>query len=371
MQNSKPLIRFGPASVIAILLLFFGFLSNNFGVYQTSTAWNGYLEQLVKSCVVAILLESMVDSVQRGWAVCMTIFFAVLWWIKAGVRLATSGASYMGDRVLGPAVSMVINPNGFATMLTVCLGFYLYLFEQTKSKWFKPIVLLLIMMGLYSIMETGSRSGMLTLLTFAGLVAVRYSRRHFIALIAIGVSTYFLLGIVSPANLERFKTIPKSIASALSGEEKSLEEAAQDADEHSATERTLKNKDTWALINEHFLFGVGISPDEGKYAARFPYATGQVHCEILMAGKQMGLIGMSLYVSTLLSIFVCGWKIMTKFKGVWNEVSVMGWVFAIMALTMAVAGIFNPLPWNSITFILMGTVSGLWLSVKDQYGESV
>jgi hypothetical protein len=276
----------------------------------------------------------------------------------------------MGDRVLGPAVSMVINPNGFATMLTVCLGFYLYLFEQTKSKWFKPVVLVLIMMGVYSVMETGSRSGMLTLLTFAALVALRYSRRHFFSLVAISIATYFLLGVVSPSNLARFKTIPKSIATALSGEEKHLD-ADLDADEHSATERTLKNQDTWALIKEHLIFGVGIYPDEGKYAGKYPYATGQVHCEILMAGKQMGLIGMSLYASTLLTILICGWQVMLKYKDVWNDISVMGWIFVILSITMTVAGIFNPLPWNSVTFIMMGTVSGLWLSVKEQYGEGV
>lgn len=54
------------------------------------------------------------------------MMMATLWWIKGGVRLSMSGATYAGDRLLGPASSLVENPNAFAYMMCVFIPLYLF-----------------------------------------------------------------------------------------------------------------------------------------------------------------------------------------------------------------------------------------------------
>jgi len=121
MQEKRPLIRFGPATVTAILLIVFGLISQYTGALQVGTEWNSYIDRLMKAAFVCILVEAMSDSVQRIWAVQGTMMLATLWWIKAGVRLAAAGATYYDDRIMGPAVSIVENPNGFASALCVMI----------------------------------------------------------------------------------------------------------------------------------------------------------------------------------------------------------------------------------------------------------
>ena len=126
MESGRPLLRMGPGTILALLLLMFAGISQQVGVFQVSSAWNPWLDIIVKNSLLLIMVEAMCTSVERVWAVQMTALICTLWWVKAGIQLIRAGATTSGDRLMGAAVSLIENPNGFAYMMCVFLPLYLY-----------------------------------------------------------------------------------------------------------------------------------------------------------------------------------------------------------------------------------------------------
>lgn len=364
MEEGRPLLRFGPGTILAFILMGFGLLSQYMGVLMTNTEWNGYIDQLTKSAILLIMIEAMAYNVYRVWAIQAAVLFSTLWWVKAGLRLGASGATYGGDRIMGPGVSMVENPNGFAYMFCIVLCTYLYFFQQYPNKYLKGSFLLLAIAALYSIFNTGSRTGIMILVILLIFLLPKYFVQHKMALTLTSVAVVLLLGSVGAMNIERFKTIPESIRSFFSGETINLE-MTEGADEHSAVERRLKNRDTWSLIKDYPVFGIGMNPDESVFAEEFPYATGQVHNSILMAGRQMGLIGMTLYGSLVALLFIKGRAIQRIAGPGWASASDLGWTFKLQAVGFAVGGNFSPMPWNTYLFILVGSATAMYINLRE------
>ena len=364
LDGRRSLIRLGPGTVTALILLFFAMLSQQFGVYQISPAWNTYLDLIVKNALVLILVEAMATSVERVWAVQMTMLFSTLWWVKGGLRLSALGATYSGDRLMGVAVSMIENPNGFAYMMCVFLPLYLYAFQQATKKWVKWSFLACALAAIWIVFETGSRTGLLTLIAIGAFLLPFYGKNHFKALLIIAATLYLLFPLTGAKNRERFRTIPASIAAFFDPTEKE-QTKARTQDEKSADERQAKNRDTWALIKAYPAFGVGINPDSTKYVERFPMSSGQVHCEILMAGRQMGVIGMGMYAGFIGIIFFGGWWVRRKAAD-WPAVRDLGWTFQLQAVAIVVGGAFSPLPWHPPMMIMAGSVSALVHVLKEE-----
>lgn len=360
-QSGRPIIRFGPATIIAFLLMVFSLISLYTGAFQLSSAWNSHIDILFKSVIVMVMIEAMVDTVPRAWMVQAAVFLATLWWIKGGVRLIAAGSTFSGERIMGPAVGLVENPNGFAYMLCVMLPLYFYFFEQAKKRWEQAATLALIICAVYIILNTGSRTGLVTMGVMLLFITPRYGRRHKTMLTVSAVAMVILVPTIGGMNMQRFKSIPESVGSFLSGETKVTDDLNQD--QQSAQERSLKNRDTFALIREYPLFGVGMAPDEAQIETQWPFATGQVHCEILMAGKQMGIFGMGLYLSLLITLFTSG-RYIQRQAASWPQVADLGWTFKVQAVAILVGGAFSPIPWNAVTFILVGSASALSLVVS-------
>lgn len=353
------LLKMGASSILTLCLLVFALLAQYAGALVVDTSWNGYIDIVIKSSVVALLVEATCTSVKRVWIVQVTLLLATLWWVKAGIRLSGAGATYQGDRIMGPAVSMVENPNGFAYMMCAILPTYLYFFQQFKTPWMRWGCLGLGVIAVYIILQTGSRTGMLCLLTVGIFLLPKYGSQHKTALVLVAIAIFVLSSSVGALNIERFKSIPRSMMNFLSGVTDKAEHM-MDMDEQSAHERKMKNAHTWALIKEYPLFGVGMAPDESKFADTYPFATGQVHCEILMAGRQMGIIGMGLHLGFLGTLFFLGVRCQQYFKGWWPAASDLGWTFKMQALVFAVGGSFSPLPWSAPFMILVASCSALW-----------
>jgi len=366
-ESNRQLLRLGPGTVTALLLIFFAFVSNYTGVMQTSSAWNGNIDIIVKNSIVLILIEAMATTVPRVWAVQATLFLSVLWWIKGGLRLSASGATYAGDRIMGPAVSLIENPNGFAYLLTMMIPLYLYFFQQAKNKYMRWLCLAAAVSSVYIVFQTGSRTGLVALISIAIFLLPKYGKKHKLALALGAVAIYYLMSVVSPGNIERFKTIPIQAKMFLFGDphEQEQEMTSMTQDEQSAWERKMKKKQTWELVKMYPLFGVGINADDRLVEEKFQYATGQVHNEILYAGKQMGFIGMSLYSSLVFILLICGHLIQRNMKDRWPALSDMGWTFKMQAVVVITGGFFSPIPWNAITMILVGAASALYLNIKS------
>jgi hypothetical protein len=93
LEARRPIVRMGPATLLAFALLFFTALSQHFGIYQISSAWNSYLDLIVKNSLLLIMVEAMASTAERVWAVQMTTLFCTLRWVKGGLRLSAMGAT--------------------------------------------------------------------------------------------------------------------------------------------------------------------------------------------------------------------------------------------------------------------------------------
>lgn len=359
VQDRRPIVRFGPATIVSLLLLMFAFLSQYIGEYQETSAWNPSIDIIVKNAALCILLEAMLTSIRRVMATQLVLLVSTLWWLKAGIRLAQAGATYSGDRLMGAAVGMVENPNSFAYFLCVFLPVYLWLYRNSRRRWEQWAFLAGAMADMYIVFKTGSRTGLLTLGVLAFFLIPHYGRNNPKGLALMAMAIALLLPMSGTRNIQRFKTIPRSIASFLGFSSTEAREGPMDQDAQSADERARKNEHTWGLIKEHLLFGVGVSPDYQRIPSRWGMARGEVHCEILMAGRQMGLIGMGLYIAYWAILMVGGGIIRARTLNIWFSLSDLGWTFQLQGLCLIVGGSFCPSAWNPPMMILTASVSAL------------
>ena len=364
-QENRNIIRLGPATITALLLILFAFISNSVGVWQISSEWNPNMDIIFKNSLVLILVEAMAFTVERVWAVQATLMLSTLWWIKGGLRLAASGATYSGDRLMGPAVSLIENPNGFAYLLTVMIPLYLYFYQKSKRWYLRYAFLALTLSAVYIVMQTGSRTGLLSLIAVAVFLLPKYAAKHKFGLLIGGGVVFLLVGMTDPGNISRFKTIPEQFRDFVSGVDESADQKAMNQDQQSAWERKMKNKHTWRLIKDYPLFGVGVNASDDFVWEKYPFASGQVHNEILYAGKQMGMIGMGLYLALMYNIFRGGRLTQKAAKAWWPAVEDLGWTFKMQAFVFLVGGFFSPVSWNPLYLIIAGSASALVANLRD------
>jgi hypothetical protein len=370
LRNGRPFVRFGVATFLSLALLFFAFLSQYAGRFQISSAWNPYIDIICKNATLAILLEAMLTTPKRVWVAQMVILLSTLWWMKSGLSLVHSGASYgSAGRFAGGSISLIENPNSFAYMLCVHLPLYLYFFQCAKSKWERLAGIALALSAIFLVFKTGSRTGMVTLVPLGIFLLPEYLKKHRRGLIATIVAIVVLFPMTGEQNMARFRTIPAQIRHYLHKEPGSNEPVKpMTQDEQSAEERKGKNRDTWALVKKYPFFGVGVWPDDQKFREDFPMAGGEVHCETLMAGRQMGFIGIFIYWGYLSLLYFGGWVVRCRMRD-WPAAAALGRVFQLQALVFAIGGSFCPSAWN-IPMLIAATcasaLAGLSKSMTDE-----
>ncbi|MCB1070392.1 MAG: O-antigen ligase family protein, partial [Kiritimatiellae bacterium] len=266
---------------------------------------------------------------------------------------------------MGPAVSLVENPNGFAYFMTLMIPLYLYFYQKSHHKYIRLGFLGLALAAVYIVLNTGSRTGLLALIAVGAFLLPKYGAQHKMTIVVAVVAVAVFASSLGAMNIQRFKSIPQSIASFLSGEEeKPVSEMNQD--EQSAYERKMKNKHTFSLFLHYPIFGVGLKANDNLVMEKFHYAGGQVHNEILYAAKQMGLVGMLLYLSFMRMIFVYGSRIQKEYKQSWPVLSDLGWTFKMQAVVFMVGGFFSPIPWNPLYLIIAGSASALLANLENR-----
>ena len=365
-QENRPLIRFGPATRTALFLMCYSFISNQMGPFQDSGTWNADIDIIFKNSICLILIEAMATTVQRVWAVYAAILLSTLWWIKGGLRLSAAGANYAGDRLMGPAVSLIENPNGFAFMMALMIPIYLYFFQIAKNKWLRWAFLACTLSAIFITLRTGSRTGLLCLIAGGIFLLPKYGAKHKTALITIGVASFLFMGSIGAMNVERYKSIGQSISNFFgSGESEEKDPATMTDDEHSAWERKMKNRDSWRLVKQYPL-GVGVHKSDEFMPDEFGYARGQVHNDWLYIGVQMGFIGMLIYATLMWCIFYFSVHIQREAKSTWPALSDLGWTTKMMGVIFVVGGFFSPIGWNPLFMATAGATSALWLNFQNK-----
>ena len=357
LQEQRPLLRFGPATVIGLILLCMVPLSLLFGAYTAGWVWTNWVDIYVKNALLLIMLEAMLTSRERVWAAQMTTLVATFYWLKAGLRLAAAGATYSGDRMMGAAIGLIENPNSLAYMMCFYLPLYLYACEHSTTKWERWAYFLLLGCGFFIILKTGSRTGLVGLVVLGVFILPRYLVKKPTGVLLAVLAVVLILPMTGQKNIERFKTIPRSMAAFFKGKSVATDRPMTQ-DEQSADERRIKNKHTWELIKRQPVFGAGIHANQGLFPADLPLAKGQVHCEILAVGLQFGMSGMGLYVATWVMIAACGWKVRRRL-GWWPAMGGLGRVFLMQLVVLVIGGSFCPLPWHPPMMVLAASASAL------------
>jgi hypothetical protein len=127
----------------------------------------------------------------------------------------------------------------------------------------------------------------------------------------------------------------------------------------------MKNRHTWELVKRYPFFGVGIDADDALIPYDLPYARGQVHNEFLYAGKQMGVIGIMLYVFLLGTLIFRGWTVQRICKNWWPACSDLGWTLKLQGIVFLCGGFFSPIAWNPLFLILAGSASALLSNIRQ------
>lgn len=357
LRTRSPMIKWGGATLLGVVLLGWACLCNMVGPYQSGWLWNKWLDMLVKAVALMIMLEAMCDTRERCWAATITMLFCSIYWLKAGIRLAAVGATYSGDRLMGAAIGLIENPNSMAYMLCLMLPLYLYAFQAAEKKVERGLFLAGAVADVFIVLKTGSRTGLVTLLVMSIWILRKYARHHRWGLLGAALAFFFLLPLTGEKNVRRFKTIPQSALSFLGlGEDRG--DRPMNQDELSAEERSAKNRDTWKLIKANPLTGVGFHANASLYLPYFPMAKREVHCEVLKVGTHMGLPGMGMYLGVIALIWVNGGRIRKRYSG-WKGMSELGWAYQLQAVGILVGGSFCPLPWHGPMMVLAASSSAL------------
>lgn len=354
------------ATWFGLLMIGLTFASNTFGYYQDGWGgWNGAIDAYVKEFLLLILVGILSTSVERIFVVQMMVLIGTLWWLKSGIRLSAAGATYSEDRLMGATIGLIENPNSFAYMLGIMLPLYGYAFQHAKAKWMKWGFLACVLSAVYIIFQTGSRTGLVTLMSVGIFSLIVYGRKNWKAIVLVALAITLIFPFSGEKNIRRFKTIPQSALAFLGLAEKEEKEdygRPLNQDEQSADERAAKNRDTWRLVKDYPLFGVGLGPQSDRLieAGYGMAGMGQVHCEILMVGKQMGFIGMSLYLFLLGATWWAGHVALVKGRALgWTAAGDMGRIFQLQAIAIAVGGFFCPIPWHPPMMIMAGSAIAL------------
>lgn len=365
VRYRRPFFANNLATWFGLLMIGLTFASNTFGYYQDGWGgWNSYVDWYVKSLLLLILVGTLCTTVERVWVVQMTVLICTLWWLKSGLRLSAAGATYSEDRLMGAAIGLIENPNSFAYMLCIMLPLYFYASQHAKAKWMRWCFLACALSAVYIIFQTGSRTGLVTLLA-VGVFFCKNARKQWKTLAVVALAIALIVPFSGEKNIRRFKTIPQSALAFLGLAEKEAEKdygRPMTQDEQSADERSAKNRDTWRLVKDYPLFGVGLVP-QGSRLVEAGYGMagmGMVHCEILMVGMQMGFIGMFLYLFLLALTWWAGHVAVKKGRALgWTAAGDMGRIFQLQAIAIAVGGFFCPLAWHPPMMIMAGSAIAL------------
>jgi hypothetical protein len=377
ISKGKKLIRLSPVTKLCLLLMTLAALSNFFNINAHSTAWNPLTDSIFKVCLVVMILDAQTDTVYRASAITAVLAVGTLWWIKGGVRLASAGASWgSGDRLMGANVSIIQNPNDFAYLTAFFLPVYFLFFQISKQRYIKMACLACFLAGSYIVLETGSRTGFLCMLTVFGFYFPVFRSQHRPFLIAAIAGLVFMLGLVSvggaglvsESNIKRIAGIGNLIIEIFDPEKAKSEEEmtlVEKDDADSGRIRYKKAAATFALILKHPLMGVGPHPRLDVLEDNY-LLYGMVHTEALVAGRLMGIPGIILYLTTLYLPFRWGRDVRRMTANTWPQLYNFAYALQAQALVILVGGAFSPSVFN-FPHMTMFVVSGAIHRIARQH----
>jgi filamentous hemagglutinin family protein len=190
------------------LFIAVAFLSAIFAI-DTSEAFN-WFEFYIKRCWIMFFLVAVLIDDDKALHQFTNIIIIAVSWLAIGAAVNhISGARVIEVngvlRVQG-ATGILSNPNGLANTIVQTLPFIYYLFQYTKKRLKKFLLLCLFLIAVFAVLLTGSRGGFYGLVVCVFIIAC-FSKKRKIAII---IACSFMAGaiiIAGPILVSRYATI--------------------------------------------------------------------------------------------------------------------------------------------------------------------
>lgn len=385
ISKGKKIIRLSAVTKMCLLILTLSVVSHFFNVNASNTEWNPLIDSIFKVCLIIMVLDAQTDSIYRASAITAVLALGTLWWLKGGVRLAQAGATWgSGDRLMGANVSIIQNPNDFAYLTAFFLPAYFLFFQLAGKRYLKLGCLAAFFIGTYIVLQTGSRTGFLCLLTVYSFYFPVFLKRHKPFLVAGAAGIMVMLGLVSiggaglipEGNLKRIAGIGNLILEIFDPEKAKVQDemsVVEREDADSGRIRYKKAMATLSLVLKHPLMGVGTSPRTEVFEGNY-LVYGMVHTESLVAGRIMGLPGIVIYLATLYLPFRWGRDVRRMTADTWPQLANFAYALQAQALVILVGGAFSPSVFNfphMTMFVVSGAIYRLALQHAAEWRPAV
>ncbi len=345
-KHRYPLPR---SPIVTTLILFVVWMSitSVFAMGEVFDIWLRVIKIHLMLFVTLVLIRGRQQIEQLIWVLVASVGF---YGVKGGIWTLLTGG---GQRVWGPAGSVISGNNELAVALVCILPLMYYLMGTTSRKWVKNALIVAMILCVFSIIGSHSRGAFLAIVAAGGMLAWKNRRPGMIvALAAIGVAA---LAFVPEKWIERMYTI----------------EGHQDA---SASSRINTWVTLWNLALDRPIVGGGFDTALPEIFARYspiPSLAYSPHSIYFQALGEHGFVGLILY----LTLVVITWRRATSLARECRRAPGLEWVDLLMRMTQVslvgflVGGAFLSLLHFDFPYYLMALVVLVEATVREQLGS--
>jgi len=207
------------------------------------------------------------------------------------------GGPEMMNRLRG-APNDPVNANGLAFVIATVIPFYHYLGLGSRNSLVALSYLILLPLLLYTLILTGSRTGMILVGTFFVIAALK-SRRKILFACVIILASGFMISKMDPLQEERFQSVYRSDVRGAATAKGRIE--------------GLKGTFEVILMRPIFGFGLGTSLEANFNMMRVNQVAHNLYMEVW---QELGIIGLGVYISFLAAILNTFFRVRKKMKDI-------------------------------------------------------
>ncbi len=194
-----------PRNPVTILLVVFFVYTSIMALFSLNPAgayieWDRFLKTMVMVFVTLILINNITKLHQLIWVIVLSFG---LFGLKGGIFTLLTGGHH---RVYGPEGSFFYDNNEMALVLLMTVPLMGYLLVETRQKWIKLFLLLMIILTVFAILASYSRGALVGGAILLAMIIWRAKRRILLT-IGLGVLVSASLQFMPPEWFDRMNTI--------------------------------------------------------------------------------------------------------------------------------------------------------------------
>jgi putative inorganic carbon (HCO3(-)) transporter len=291
-------------------------------------------DELIRVCKILLMTMVVILLVTTRERLKLLMLVTALSLGLLGIKAALFGVRTSGEfRVWGPPESFLADNNAFGLALNMALPIFFFLARMEENRLLRRILNAAFICGIFSVILTYSRGGLLGLAAALGLIALK-SRRPMVAGFLLVVGTFLVLTFAPAAWMTRMGTF---LQGNLDG---------------SANQRLIAWRTTWNFVQDYPITGGGFQnlPDIGVFQRYQPeplpggFPSTGPHSIYFQELEEHGFVGLGLY---LLLVMSC----LSSMRGLRNRAKQLHFVSWIIPYTHMVEV-------SIVTFLVSGAFLG-------------